>query len=116
MDFQGNNQESVLGMAQGSARSGAQVVTKAIAVCDTVFDDCDERPVDSDFVLPDYCPDIAAVLKCTLEPVIQNKQLSGDRVSADGVAFLRPDGGDSFSGSVRLRQRCADEHPRRTSG
>ena len=89
MDFQGNNQESVLGMAQGSARSGAQVVTKAIAVCDTVFDDCDERPVDSDFVLPDYCPDIAAMLKCTLEPVIQNKQLSGDRVSADGVAFLR---------------------------
>lgn len=89
MDFQGNNQESVLGMAQGNARNGSQVVSKAIAVCDTVFDDCDERPVDSDFVLPDYCPDIAAVLKCTLEPVIQNKQLSGDRVSADGIAFLR---------------------------
>ena len=56
MDFQGNNQESVLGMAQGSARSGAQVVTKAIAVCDTVFDDCDERPVDSDLCCPTIVP------------------------------------------------------------
>ena len=79
MDFQGNNQESVLGMAQGSARSGAQVVTKAIAVCDTVFDDCDERPVDSDFVLPDYCPDIAAVLKCTLEPKQAAQRGPGER-------------------------------------
>ena len=62
-----------------------KVISKAIAVCESVFDDFDERPVDCDFVLPDYCPDIAAVLKCTLEPVVQSKQLSGDRISADGL-------------------------------
>lgn len=66
-----------------------KVISKAIAVCESVFDDFDERPVDCDFVLPDYCPDIAAVLKCTLEPVVQSKQLSGDRISADGLYFVR---------------------------
>ena len=54
-----------------------------------MFDDFDERPVDCDFVLPDYLPDIAAVLKCTMKPVVQSKQLSGDRLIADGVANLR---------------------------
>lgn len=66
-----------------------KVINKAIAVCETLFDDFDERPVDCDFVLPDYCPDIAAVLKCTLKPVVQSKQLSGDRMVVDGVANIR---------------------------
>ena len=66
-----------------------KVMNKAIAICETLFDDFDERPVDCDFVLPDYCPDIAAVLKCTLKPVIQSKQLSGDRMIVDGVSMIR---------------------------
>ena len=66
-----------------------KVMNKAISVPETLFDDFDERPVDCDFVLPDYCPDIAAVLKCTLKPVIQSKQLSGDRLIADGQAIIR---------------------------
>lgn len=66
-----------------------KVMNKAIAISETLFDDFDERPVDCDFVLPDYCPDIAAVLKCTLKPVIQSKQLSGDRMIVDGMAMIR---------------------------
>ncbi len=66
-----------------------QVMNRAVPVNETLFDDFDERPVDCDFVLPDYCPDIAAVLKCTLKPVIQSKQLSGDRLLVDGQATIR---------------------------
>ncbi len=66
-----------------------QVMNKAIPVAETLFDDFDERPIDCDFVLPDYCPDIAAVLKCTLRPVIQSKQISGDRLLVDGQALIR---------------------------
>lgn len=66
-----------------------KVMNKAVAVSETLFDDFDERPVDCDFVLPDYCPDIAAVLKCTLKPVIQQKQHSGDRLLIDGQAVMR---------------------------
>lgn len=66
-----------------------KVINKAIAVPETLFDGFDERPVDCDFVLPDYYPDIAAVLKCTLRPVVQSKQLSGDRMLVDGVAVIQ---------------------------
>lgn len=66
-----------------------KAINKAISVPETLFDDFDERPVDCDFVLPDYCPDIAAVLKCSLKPVIQSKQLSGDRFIVDGQSMIR---------------------------
>lgn len=66
-----------------------KVINKAIAVTENLFDGFDERPVDCDFVLPDYYPDIAAVLKCTLKPVIQSKQLSGDRMIIDGTAIIQ---------------------------
>lgn len=66
-----------------------KVMNRAVSVVETLFDDFDERPVDCDFVLPDYCPDIAAVLKCTLKPVVQSKQLSGDRMIVDGLALIR---------------------------
>lgn len=65
-----------------------KVINKAIAVTETLYDGFDERPVDCDFVLPDYYPDIAAVLKCSLRPVVQSKQLSGDRMSVDGTAVI----------------------------
>lgn len=66
-----------------------KVINKAIAVTETLYDGFDERPVDCDFVLPDYYPDIAAVLKCTLKPVVQSKQLSGDRLIADGTVLIQ---------------------------
>lgn len=64
-------------------------VTKKIGAVETVFDDFDERPIDCDFVLPDYLPDIAAVLKCILRPTVQSHQISGDRVIADGIVTLQ---------------------------
>ncbi len=54
-----------------------------------LFDGFDERPVDMDFVLPDYDPDIAAVLKCQLTPLVQSQQINGDRVLVDGMATMR---------------------------
>lgn len=66
-----------------------QVMEKEIAVCETLVDTFSEQPVDCDFVLPDYCPDIAAVLKCSLDPRIQTRQQSTDRLLADGTALVR---------------------------
>ena len=65
------------------------VINKAVAVSKTLFNGFDEQPVDCDFTLPDYYPDIAAVLKCTLKPVIQSRQISGDRISVDGMAIVQ---------------------------
>lgn len=66
-----------------------QLITKPISVMETVFDDFDERPVDCDFVLPDYLPDMAAILKCLMKPVVQTYQISGDRVMAEGITTLK---------------------------
>ncbi|MBR5539956.1 MAG: DUF3794 domain-containing protein [Clostridia bacterium] len=65
-----------------------QTTMRRIGLTQTIFDDFDERPVDCDFMLPDFLPDIAAVLKCTMRPVVQSHQISGDRVMADGTVYL----------------------------
>ncbi len=65
-----------------------QTTMRRIGLTKTIFDDFDERPVDCDFMLPDFLPDIAAVLKCTMKPVVQSHQISGDRVMVDGTAYL----------------------------
>ncbi len=65
-----------------------QTTLRRIGLTRTIFDDFDERPVDCDFMLPDFLPDIAAVLKCTMKPIVQSHQISGDRVMADGTVYL----------------------------
>lgn len=65
------------------------MIRRCVAVCETIQDEFDERPIDSSFVLPDYCPDVAAVLKCTLQPSILSRQISGDRLIADGQTMIR---------------------------
>lgn len=66
-----------------------QVTNGRIGTIETVFDDLDERPVDCDFMLPDYMPEITAILKCRMKPVVQSHQVSGDRVMADGTVHLQ---------------------------
>lgn len=65
-----------------------QTTMRRIGLTKTIFDDFDERPVDCDFMLPDFLPDIAAILKCTMKPVVQSHQISGDRVIVDGTVYL----------------------------
>lgn len=49
----------------------------------------DEKPIDCDFILPDYLPEIAAVLKCIVKPTVQSHQISGDRLTVDGMTTLQ---------------------------
>lgn len=66
-----------------------QVTPTTISVCELLADTLSEQPVDGDFVLPDYCPDIAAVLKCTLTATVQSRQMNTDRLLADGTVTVR---------------------------
>ena len=54
------------------------------AVLDTVA----EQLADVDLTLPDYCPDIEKILKCTLIPKIQSKSLSGGQLQVDGTCVV----------------------------
>ena len=66
-----------------------RVTETAAAVCEILADTFQEQPVDGDFVLPEYCPDVAAVLKCTVTPAVQSRQLTGDRLLTDGTVGIR---------------------------
>ena len=54
------------------------------AVLDTVA----EQLADVDLTLPDYCPDIEKILKCTLIPKLQSKSLSGGQLRVDGSCVV----------------------------
>jgi len=48
-----------------------------------------EQNVDCDMTLPDYCPDIKSILRCSVEPGISSVAVSGNRVTAQGNAVIR---------------------------
>lgn len=60
-----------------------ELTTKNYGIEKVYFDGCCEQPVDSDISLPDYCPDIMRILKCTVQTDITNAKIVGDRASAD---------------------------------
>ncbi len=47
-----------------------------------------ECTVDGEYLLPDYCPDIAAVLKCTMTPVVLARRVGGDKLVVEGEATV----------------------------
>ena len=53
------------------------------------YDGFAEQSVDSDISLPDYCPDIMRILKCTVQTNITNSKISGDRATADCNSKIR---------------------------
>lgn len=54
-----------------------------------VYEASAEQPVDCDVTLPDYCPDIMRILRCTITPGIATAGASGDRITAEGTAVVR---------------------------
>ena len=59
-----------------------------VCITQTIFDGTKEQPVDLDFNLPDYCPDIARILKCQIYPSISSKSISGDMLNIEGNANI----------------------------
>lgn len=54
----------------------------------TCLDTVIEQPVDFDFTLPDYCPDIEKILRCKLTPKIYNRSINGGQLQIDGVTVI----------------------------
>ncbi len=55
---------------------------------DTVISDTAEVPVDVDFTLPDYCPDIAKIFKLMTTPYISSKSINGNTLLLEGSLEL----------------------------
>ncbi len=65
------------------------VNTQPIYSKHVIADVCNEIPVDIDFSLPDYCPDIQKILKCIITPSISFRDVSGDRLNIEGSTLIR---------------------------
>ncbi len=63
--------------------------TRKIGFCETVYETAAEQSLDADITLPDYCPEIQRILKCTVNTGITAVQNNSGRVTADGNAIVR---------------------------
>lgn len=90
---------------------------EAMAASETIYDGCQEQPVDLDISLPDYCPDIQRILKCQVYPRILSRGITGDRLEVEGsytvkIFYLDSagtcvrccDSSDTFAVSIALKQ------------
>ena len=55
---------------------------------DTVFNESVEQPIDADFTLPDYYPDISKILKCRAVSRISSKGINGSNISVEGCVTV----------------------------
>ena len=70
------------------SRSNSQ--TAAVHTDVVVFDGQTEQGVELDYVLPDYCPDIFKILKCSLIPRVISYNVSVDsKLMLDGVVYIK---------------------------
>ena len=74
----------------------------------TVLDTVAEQLADVDLTLPDYCPDIEKILKCTLVPKIQTKSLSGGQLQIDGFCVVNVLYVESEHKTIRCCEQTVD--------
>lgn len=60
------------------------IIKSPISVSEIVYSQNIEHGIDTDFTLPDYCPDISRILKCRIKPRIISKSCSSSQITVDG--------------------------------
>ncbi len=60
-----------------------------LSTLNIAFDSCKEVPLDIDFTLPDYCPDIQKILKCSVKPHINSRNIAGGQIAIEGNAEIK---------------------------
>lgn len=69
------------------------------------LDSVAEQNVDLDFTLPDYCPDIEKILKCSLIPQIYSRNLTGGQLVIDGMSTIQV----LYVDAVKKNIRCCEQ-------
>ena len=62
---------------------------KSLGFCETVFETATEQSVECEFTLPDYCPEIKRIIKCSLKANVTSVQKSEGKVNAQVNACVR---------------------------
>lgn len=69
---------------------------------DTVSSETMECPVDIEYSLPDYCPDVQKILKCIPYPEISSYSFTQDKLMCEGRLMLHVQYMDGKSGAIRV--------------
>lgn len=77
----------------------------SVGIMNRFLDTVNEQIVDVDVSLPDYCPDIEKILKCTLIPKVYTKKISGGQLTVDGVSCVRILYCDSVRHNIRAYEQ-----------
>ena len=65
-----------------------ELTTRETGKVKSFYDGYCEQEISCDINLPDYCPDIMRILKCTVKPNITGSKITGDRATAEGTAKI----------------------------
>ncbi len=71
---------------------------------DPVYDGVFEAPIDTEYNLPDYCPDIQKLLKCQITPEVSSYVVADGVLSCEGICDVRV----LYLDMKGDRLRCAD--------
>ncbi len=62
---------------------------QSVSVTKTVIQASEPYVLSGDFILPEYCPDVAVVLKCLVTPQVHTRHYAGDTLMLDGTVVVR---------------------------
>ena len=64
------------------------ILEQGLATNRTIFEQSLEQPIDTEFTLPDYYPEVERILKCRVVPRLSSKALNGGTLVIDGTAAI----------------------------
>ncbi len=58
-----------------------KLTKETVPAAEMIYDGLQEQPIELDYILPDYCPDIFRLIRCEAVPVITEWAVSGDKLT-----------------------------------
>ena len=62
---------------------------ETVRIDEIIYEGSCEQAIDTDIVLPDYCPDIGKILKCVVEPHILSHSAYDGKLSVETCSIVR---------------------------
>ena len=65
-----------------------KLTRQPLFINDVLIDQNVEQPIECDALLPDYCPDIVRILKCSVAPTVTGRRASPGKLELEGMAVV----------------------------
>ena len=65
-----------------------KLTRQPLFINEPLIDQSVEQPIECDALLPDYCPDIMRILKCSITPTLVGRRASPGKLELEGMAAI----------------------------